>query len=117
MPEIRPATLGRPVKTSWSSGMNSARLFVLALTIFAASASAQTSAANAPSPVTTHDNVRSAGRLENGVLTVSLRAGIGRWYPEGQAAPARDIETFGEEGQPLTVPSPLIRARVGTVVQ
>ncbi|HWP69463.1 MAG TPA: multicopper oxidase domain-containing protein [Gemmatimonadaceae bacterium] len=97
--------------------MNSARLFVFALTTFAASASAQTSAANAPSPVTTHDNVRSAGRLENGVLTVSLRAGIGRWYPEGQASPSRDIETFGEEGQPLTVPSPLIRARVGTVVQ
>src|SRR5688572_14403240 len=97
--------------------MKSSRLLILALTTFAGTGSAQSSVANAPSPVTTHDNVRPAGRIENGVLTVSLRAGVGRWYPEGQSAPARDIEALGEEGQPLTVPSPLIRARVGTVVQ
>jgi FtsP/CotA-like multicopper oxidase with cupredoxin domain len=97
--------------------MKSFTLLALALTPIAASASAQSAAANGPPAVTTHDNVQSAGRLENGVLSVSLRAGVGRWFPEGQAAPARDIEAFGEEGQPLMVPSPLLRARVGTVVQ
>jgi len=90
--------------------MKSVSFLVCALTTVAATASAQSS-------VTTHDNVRPAGRLENGVLTISLRAGVGRWSPEGPASPSRDIEALGEEGQPLTIPSPLIRARAGTAVR
>ena len=86
------------------------------LTTMAATATAQSIVASAPATVTTHDNVRPAGRLENGVLSVSLYAGSGRWYPEGQASAPRDIEALGEEGKPLTVPSPLIRAAVGTIV-
>src|SRR5687767_7067372 len=97
--------------------MKSLHLLAIVLTTVAAPAAAQTGAANGPASVISHDNVRSAGRFENGVLSVSLRVAVGRWFPEGQAAPARDIEAFGEEGQPLMVPSPLIRARVGTVVQ
>ena len=97
--------------------MKSSSLLLLALTTAATTASAQPGAANGPSPVTTHDNVRPAGRVENGVLSVSLRAEIGRWSPEGQASPTHDIEALGEEGHPLMVPSPLIRARVGTVVK
>lgn len=98
--------------------MKLSRLLVFALTApVAATGSPQSGVANAPSVVTTHDNVRPAGRLENGVLAISLRAGVGRWYPEGQTSPSRDIEALGEEGQPLMVPSPLIRARVGTVVK
>ncbi|HEX6942586.1 MAG TPA: hypothetical protein VF128_06640, partial [Gemmatimonadaceae bacterium] len=91
-------------------------VLVSALTTMAATASAQSNAARGPATVATHDNVRPAGRLENGVLTVSLYAGSGRWYPEGPGSPPRDIEALGEEGQPLTVPSPLIRAAVGTIV-
>ena len=87
-----------------------------ALTTTAASASAQSSVSTTPPTITTHDNLRPAGRLENGVLSVSLHAGIGRWYPEGQASAPRDIEALGEEGKPLTVPSPIIRAATGTIV-
>ena len=83
-----------------------------ALTTMAVTARAQS---NAFPTITTHDNVRPAGRFENGALSVSLYAGIGRWYPEGPAS-ARNIEALGEEGQPLMVPSPLIRAASGTIV-
>jgi hypothetical protein len=51
---------------------------------------------------TTHDNVRPAGRLEKRP-DCFLRTGGGIL---SKASPSRDIETFGEEGQPLTVPSP-----------
>ena len=96
--------------------MTSFCVLLLAITSVAVPAFAQSSAATAPQAVATHDNARPAGRLENGVLSVSLRAGMARWRPEGEASPPFDIEAFGEEGQPLTVPSPLIRARVGTIV-
>jgi FtsP/CotA-like multicopper oxidase with cupredoxin domain len=97
--------------------MKSSHLLAVVLTTVAAPAAAQTGAATVPPSVITHDNVRPAGRFDNGVLSVSLRVGVGRWSPEGQASPSRDIEAFGEEGQALMVPSPLIRARVGTVVK
>src|SRR5687767_11680865 len=107
-------THGRSVR---SSCMRSSRVLILALSTVAATASAQSGAASAPTAVTTHDNVRPAGRVQDGVLSISLRAGVGRWHPEGQASPSREIEALGEEGQPLMVPSPLVRARAGTLVK
>lgn len=77
----------------------------------------QPGAAAANASVLTHDNSKAAGRLENGVLVISLRAGTGKWNPEGASGSSRDIEAFGEVGQPLTIPSPLIRARTGTAVR
>src|SRR5688572_26682138 len=77
---------------------------------------AQSNAAPPPT-VLTHDNTKAAGQLQNGVLRISLRAGRAQWQPEGQIAPARFIEAFGEDGAALTVPSPLIRVPVGTVVE
>ena len=72
----------------------------------------------APGPqVVTHDNVKSAGQLRDGVLHLSLWAGRGLWRPEGQIAPERLIEAFGEESRGLSIPAPLIRAPKGTVVQ
>jgi FtsP/CotA-like multicopper oxidase with cupredoxin domain len=67
--------------------------------------------------VATHDNLRPAGRLANGELQLSLWAGLGRWYPEGPAARARLVPALGEEGGPLSIPSPLIRVPAGTAVR
>ena len=73
---------------------------------------------SAPGPqVVTHDNLKASGQLRDGVLHLSLFAGRGRWLPEGQIAPARVIEAFGEEGGVLSIPSPLIRVPKGSVVQ
>ena len=63
-----------------------------------------------------NDNVRAAGKLEGGTLTLALRAGIGRWQPEGPSGPTLEIEAFGEIGKALTVPAPLIRVREGTEI-
>ena len=78
-------------------------------------AAAQTAAAQ--EQITTHDNDRPAGRLQGGVLSLSLRAGRGRWFPEGSNAAVRVVEALGEEGAALTIPSPLIRVPRGTVIQ
>lgn len=67
-------------------------------------------------PVLTNDNSKPSGRLEKGILVISLRTGIGKWNPEGASGASQDVEAFGEVGQPLTIPSPLIRARTGTSV-
>ena len=63
-----------------------------------------------------NDNRRPAGTLDGGILTLALRAGTGRWQPEGQAGPALEVEAFGEVGSSLTVPAPLIRVVEGTTI-
>src|SRR5262245_41883149 len=66
--------------------------------------------------VLTNDNRRPAGTLDRGTLTLTLRAGSGRWKPEGGSGPALEVEAFGEIGSPLTVPAPLIRVAEGTQI-
>ncbi len=66
--------------------------------------------------IATHDNLKPAGRIENGELRVSLWAGVGRWSPYGAAGTAFDLAAIGEEGGPLSIPSPLIRVPQGTVI-
>ena len=67
--------------------------------------------------VETHDNLKPAGTLRDGVLSVSLWAGTGQWKPSGSAAAPISIAAFGEEGGPLSVPSPLLRAPEGTEIR
>ena len=69
-----------------------------------------------PARITTHDNFDPAGRLQDGVLSLALYAGLGAWYPEGDSSRPWTIAAFGEEGKALTVPSPLIRVPEGTTV-
>ncbi len=80
----------------------------------------ETAAALSPngplSIVEPNDNLRAAGTRDGGTLTVALRAGLGRWHPEGPAGPALEIEAFGEVGKALTVPAPLIRVVEGTEI-
>jgi len=66
--------------------------------------------------IATHDNVRSAGRLDGGILELSLWAGIGGWQPEGPPLAAKRVAAFGETGGPLSIPSPLVRVPQGTAV-
>ena len=66
--------------------------------------------------VTTNDNTRLAGRLEENVLTVGLYAGVGSWLPEGPQGTPIEIAAFGEEGADLSIPGPLIRVPEGTTV-
>jgi FtsP/CotA-like multicopper oxidase with cupredoxin domain len=61
-----------------------------------------------------NDNQLAAGTLDRDTLTLALRAGAGRWQPEGPTGPTLEIEAFGEVGKALTVPAPLIRAVEGT---
>ncbi len=67
-------------------------------------------------PVAINDNQQAGGQLTDGRLVLHLRAGIGRWRPEGDAGPALDVESFGEDNGPLQVPAPLIRMPEGTEV-
>jgi FtsP/CotA-like multicopper oxidase with cupredoxin domain len=67
-------------------------------------------------PVLSNDNRRAAGLLANETLTLTLRASAGLWRPEGDAGPALRIEAFGEQGDALRIPAPLIRVREGTDV-
>jgi FtsP/CotA-like multicopper oxidase with cupredoxin domain len=66
--------------------------------------------------VSTNDNRRPAGRLEENVLNVRLYAGVGGWRPEGPKGAAIEIAAFGEEGGEPSIPGPLIRVREGTTV-
>lgn len=63
-----------------------------------------------------NDNRHPAGVSGDNVLTLKLRAAEGTWRPEGNAGPSLRIEAFGEEGQALQIPAPLIRVREGTLV-
>lgn len=71
----------------------------------------------APPVIDANDNRRPAGTLRNGVLTVSLEARIGSWYPEGPNGKTLTTAAFGEPGRPLQNPGPLIRVPVGTEVR
>ncbi len=73
-------------------------------------------APSAAGAVSTNDNRRPAGRLEENVLNVRLYAGVGSWRPEGPKGAPIEIAAFGEEGADPSIPGPLIRVREGTTV-
>ena len=54
-----------------------------------------------------------AGKLENGILTLHLELRQGDWHPEADSGPSMKVYAFGEEGQMLQVPGPLIRVSEG----
>ena len=66
--------------------------------------------------VSTNDNTRPGGRLNENVLNIRLYAGVGSWRPEGPQGPPIEIAAFGEEGADLSIPGPLIRVHEGTTV-
>src|SRR5712692_1347623 len=66
--------------------------------------------------IAANDNRTSAGRLQNGVLTIRVEARMARWYPEEEGGASLDVYAFGEEGKPLQIPGPLIRVPQDTVL-
>ena len=83
-------------------------LFPILIFMFAGAAAA--------AEIRPNDNTRPAGRLEGHRLTLSLVAAAGTISPEGPHVRARELSAFGEEGQPLSAPGPLIRVTAGTEV-
>lgn len=63
-----------------------------------------------------NDNRTPAGRMQAGVLTVSLIARRGIWHPEAAPAPGIEVSAFAVEGGALTNPGPLLRVRAGTQI-
>ncbi|MGZ8378823.1 MAG: multicopper oxidase domain-containing protein [Gemmatirosa sp.] len=70
-----------------------------------------------PERIAINRNVRPAGALRDGVLTLRLDARRGRWHPEADDGIGIDVHAFGESGRPLEVPGPLVRVPVGTEVR
>jgi FtsP/CotA-like multicopper oxidase with cupredoxin domain len=92
-------------------------LRTVALLVFAlpAAAGAQPPG-DVPPAIETHDNRRPAGTLRGGELRITLWVSMGRWSPEGPSGPAFDVAAIGEEGRPLSIPAPLLRAPAGTMI-
>jgi FtsP/CotA-like multicopper oxidase with cupredoxin domain len=74
-------------------------------------------AAQSPEAAVANDNRRPAGRLEKGILELSLELRKGVWHPEGENGEAIPIYGLAEAGKPLQVPAPLIRVPQGTTVE
>jgi len=89
----------------------------IALTALAVIPSLAPNRAQTPPVIATHDNLKPAGRMQDGELQLALWAGTGRWYPEGDKKPARSVAAFGEEGAALSIPSPLLRVTAGTAIR
>lgn len=62
-------------------------------------------------------NTRIAGRLANGILTISLDAVDARWNPEGADSPLLDFPAFAESGRAPSIPGPFIRVTAGTEIR
>src|SRR5579859_5705755 len=71
----------------------------------------------APRPIAFNDNRVSAGTLARGVLTISMVAQPGEWRPYGSTGGTVELLAFGEAGQPLQSPGPLIRVSLGTRIR
>jgi len=64
-----------------------------------------------------NDNRRAAGTMRGDTLILSLVVQTAEWYPEAEDGPHITIQAFAEEGQPPSIPAPLIRAATGTPIR
>ena len=93
------------------------RALVVASVIGSALAVSWLTATSAPiEKIITHDNRTPSGMLRGGVLSIRLEAREGEWHPERDSDPGIVVRAFGEVGQPLSVPGPLIRVPEGTEI-
>ncbi|MBL8983923.1 MAG: multicopper oxidase domain-containing protein, partial [Gemmatimonadetes bacterium] len=65
---------------------------------------------------TANDLRQSAGREQGGEVHVALEARTAMWHPSADDGPGLEVAAFGEVGQAPTVPGPLVRVPVGTMV-
>ena len=71
----------------------------------------------APERILSNSNTQPAGRLKDGVLTLSLEARTGRWYPSAEDGPGLVVQVFAETGRAPEIPGPLIRVPAGTLLK
>ncbi|HJQ27563.1 MAG TPA: multicopper oxidase domain-containing protein [Blastocatellia bacterium] len=90
-------------------------LLISATRVLAQTSGAQASAKSLPD-IYANPNRTPAGQLRHGVLTIHLEARTGLWYPEAKDGPGLAVQAFGEEGQPLQIPGPLLRVPTGTEI-
>lgn len=64
-----------------------------------------------------NDNIRSAGSLVDGVLSVTLRVQEADWRPMGDDQPGATVFAFSEGSAAPSIPGPLLRVREGTRVR
>ena len=79
-----------------------------------------TSIAGAQMPadeILANQNRTPAGKFENGVLSVHLEIRSGTWHAEAEDGPPLYVQAFGEAGQPASIPGPMLRMPVGTMVK
>jgi FtsP/CotA-like multicopper oxidase with cupredoxin domain len=75
-------------------------------------------ASSATHPVIeTNENTVAAGMITDGVLSLSLVAEKGTWYPETADNPGLEIHAFREENGPLQAPGPMVRIPEGTEIR
>jgi FtsP/CotA-like multicopper oxidase with cupredoxin domain len=67
-------------------------------------------------PAAFEDYRTPVGRVENGVLRITLDAGEAAWQPWGPNGPTVRANVFAADGAPPRVPGPLIRVIAGTPV-
>jgi FtsP/CotA-like multicopper oxidase with cupredoxin domain len=67
--------------------------------------------------IVANTNQSPAGRLRNGVLTVSLELRTGTLRPQADDGPGIEVQAFAEPGGPLRIPGPLIRVPEGTLIR
>jgi FtsP/CotA-like multicopper oxidase with cupredoxin domain len=66
--------------------------------------------------IVANTNQTPAGRLRNGVLSLSLEVRTGTLRPQANDGPGVEVQAFAEPGGPLQVPGPLIRVPEGTLI-
>ena len=64
-----------------------------------------------------NDNTQGAGTIAEGVLSLSLIAEKGIWYPETRENPGLEVHAFREETGLLQTPGPLVRIPEGTEIR
>jgi FtsP/CotA-like multicopper oxidase with cupredoxin domain len=67
--------------------------------------------------IVANTNQTPAGRLRNGVLTLSLEVRTGTLRPQADDGPGIEVQAFAEPGGPLRIPGPLIRVPEGTLIR
>ena len=68
-------------------------------------------------PIKVNPNHTPSGALRDGVLRIELEIARGEWHPEAEDGLALAVYAFGEVGQPLQNPGPLIRVPQGTEIR